>query len=76
QIFAVNRSTEPVTLDIDLRALPAMRPNGQISLADDDSRKINSADAPERVAPTRNTGGTTVTLPPISWHALSFEEQS
>jgi alpha-N-arabinofuranosidase len=75
QIFVVNRSTEPVTLDIDLRALPAMRPNGQISLADDDPRMINSADAPDRVTPTRNTGGTTVTLPPISWHALSFEEQ-
>jgi hypothetical protein len=33
-------------------------------------------DAPERVVPQHDTGGTTVTLPPVSWHALSFEEQS
>jgi hypothetical protein len=37
---------------------------------------MNTMDAPERVVLHHHTGGgTTVTLPPVSWHALSFEEQ-
>jgi alpha-L-arabinofuranosidase len=75
-VFAVNRSTEPVSLDIDLRAFPTKRPGQHLALAEDDPGLINTMGAPERVVPRTTPGGTSVVLPPISWHALSFEEQS
>jgi alpha-N-arabinofuranosidase len=74
-VFAVNRSTEPVTLNVDLRAFPTKRPGEHLALAEDDPGLINTMGAPERVVLHSTTGGTTVVLPPISWHALSFEEQ-
>ena len=75
-VFAVNRSTEPVTLNVDLRAFPTKRPGEHLTLAEDDPGLINTMGAPERVVLHSAPGGTTVVLPPVSWHALSFEEQS
>jgi len=75
-VFAVNRSTEEVRLELDLRAFPKHRPSGQIELAEDDPQLINTMGAPDRVVPKSRPGGTSVVLPPVSWHALSFEEQS
>ncbi|MEV6492829.1 alpha-N-arabinofuranosidase [Actinoplanes sp. NPDC051633] len=74
-VFVVNRGTEEVRLELDLRAFPNHRPAEHLALADDDTTAINTADAPTRVVPTKTAGGTTVTLPPISWHALTFEEK-
>jgi alpha-N-arabinofuranosidase len=75
-VFAVNRSTEEVRLELDLRAFPKHRPQDHLSLAEDDPHLINTMGAPDRVVPRTRPGGTTVVLPPVSWHALSFEEQS
>jgi alpha-N-arabinofuranosidase len=75
-VFAVNRGLEPVTLEMDLRAFPRLGPGTHLSIAEDDRNLINTMDAPERVVPHHHSGGgTTVTLPPVSWHAVSFEEQ-
>jgi alpha-L-arabinofuranosidase len=74
-IFVVNRGTEEVRLEMDLRAFPNHRPGDHLSLAENDPTHINTSDAPERVVPKKSAGGTTVTLPPISWHALTFEER-
>jgi alpha-N-arabinofuranosidase len=75
-VFAVNRSTEEVRLDLDLRAFPKHRPRERLELAEDDPHLINTMGAPDRVVPHTRQGGTSVVLPPVSWHALSFEEQS
>ena len=75
-VFVVNRGLEEVTLRMDLRSFPRLRPGSHLRLAENDRALINTMDAPERVVPQHDTGGTTVTLPPVSWHALSFEEQS
>ena len=75
-IFVVNRGLEPVTLEMDLRAFPRLGTGTHLWLAEDDRNLINTMDAPERVVLHHQSGGgTTVTLPPVSWHALSFEEQ-
>jgi alpha-N-arabinofuranosidase len=63
-VFAVNRGTEPIRLDLDLRAFPQHRPGRHVWLADGATAE-----------PLEQTGGTTVNLPPLSWHALTFEEQ-
>jgi alpha-L-arabinofuranosidase len=77
-VFAVNRGTEAVSLDLDLRAFPGLRSGQRISLAEDDPSLINTAVAPDRVLPRTEEmpaldgGRATVVLPPVSWHALSF----
>jgi alpha-N-arabinofuranosidase len=77
-VFAVNRGTEPVALELDLRAFPRVRAGERISIGDDDPAAVNSAAAPDRVCPRTEKmpdldgGRTTVVLPPVSWHALSF----
>ncbi|GAA3335954.1 alpha-N-arabinofuranosidase [Amorphoplanes nipponensis] len=77
-VFAVNRSTEAVRLDLDLRAFPGLRAGQRISLAADDPSIGNTAAAPDRVRPRTEEmpaldgGRAAVVLPPVSWHALSF----
>jgi alpha-N-arabinofuranosidase len=63
-VFAVNRGTEPIRLDLDLRAFPQHRPGRHVWLAEGATAE-----------PLEQAGGTTVNLPPLSWHALTFEEQ-
>jgi alpha-N-arabinofuranosidase len=82
-VFAVNRSTESVPLDLDLRAFPRLTAEAHLAVAEEDPGLINTETDPDRVvprdlpAPHLDGGRTTVVLPPISWHALSFttEEQ-
>jgi alpha-N-arabinofuranosidase len=80
-VFVVNRGTEAVPLQLDLRAFPALRAGEHLALAEDDPTLINTAADPDRVVPrTQNRpvldgGRVTVILPPVSWHALSFTSE-
>lgn len=78
-VFLVNRSTgEPVTLTVDIAALGEVSLLESHTLADDDVYAKNTLAEPERVAPRANDsvriegGELTVTLPPVSWTALSL----
>lgn len=78
-VFLVNRSQdEPVTLTIDIATLGDLSVLETHTLADDDMYAKNTLDDPERVAPRPNDsahidgGELTVTLPPVSWTALSL----
>ncbi|MDR6904877.1 alpha-N-arabinofuranosidase [Agromyces sp. 3263] len=79
-VFLVNRSQdEALTLTIDIATL-----GGDLSvleahtLSDDDVYAKNTLEEPERVAPRANDsvgidgGELTVTLPPVSWTAISL----
>jgi alpha-N-arabinofuranosidase len=75
-LFAVNRSSEPLTLDVDLRGLTGLAGVEHITItAGDDT---NSVDAPDRVVPERLSapaveGGTAqVRLAAASWNLLRF----
>lgn len=77
-IFAVNRGTEDVPLELDLRAFPGLRGVEHLVLAGADPSIVNSAAAPDRVcartekSPALDGGRATVLLPPVSWHAFRF----
>ncbi|BCJ53973.1 alpha-N-arabinofuranosidase [Actinoplanes sp. NBRC 14428] len=77
-VFAVNRGTGAVPLELDLRAFPGLRAGERIELADADPLIVNSAAAPDRVRarteemPVLDGGRATVLLPAVSWHALRF----
>jgi alpha-N-arabinofuranosidase len=79
-VFAVNRSlTDPVTLEIDARALGGFATVSAMSIFDDDVHATNSAADPDRVRPRRNEsaeasdGLISVTLPPCSWTVLTLD---
>lgn len=81
-LFAVNRSlSEPLTLTVDLRALPGARLGAHRVLADDDLRATNTQADPDRVVPRSlasgrvDDGRLTVSLPPASWNVLEFSVQ-
>jgi alpha-N-arabinofuranosidase len=76
-LFAVNRSqTEPMSLDVDLRALTGVSTAEHTCLADEDPDAINSMDQPERVVPRRlddpklDGGRLQAGLPPLSWNMI------
>ncbi|MFC5788752.1 alpha-N-arabinofuranosidase [Agromyces tardus] len=78
-VFLVNRSQdEAVTLTVDIAALGDASVLEAHTLADDDVYAKNTLAEPERVAPRRNDsvriegGELTITLPPVSWTALSL----
>jgi alpha-N-arabinofuranosidase len=78
-LFAVNRDrTEPLTLTVDLRAMPALTPGRHHILADADLRAGNTRSDPMRVVPRESSAGPvesgrlTVTLPPASWNVLEL----
>ncbi|WP_159939988.1 MULTISPECIES: alpha-N-arabinofuranosidase [unclassified Nocardiopsis] len=78
-LFAVNRSTDqPLTLEADLRELDPSGVAEALTLADEDVYAANTMDDPDRVAPQPNKtarldgGRLTVTLPPVSWTALTL----
>jgi alpha-N-arabinofuranosidase len=78
-IFAVNRGlTDEVTLEIDTRALGRVDQAEAISLFDDDIHAANTLDDRDRVSPRSNgsvdigDGAVVVTLPPVSWTALTL----
>jgi alpha-N-arabinofuranosidase len=78
-VFAINRSeTEPLTVDLDVRALASGVVAEHVAVFDDDPDAVNSADAPDRVTPkqldtvTADAGTASVVLPPVSWNMLTL----
>jgi alpha-L-arabinofuranosidase len=75
-LFAVNRAAEPITLDAPIRALDDLAILEHLALTDSDLDAANTADDPDRVAPssldTARLEGTTLQahLPPRSWNVL------
>ncbi|WP_458780734.1 arabinosylfuranosidase ArfA [Arthrobacter sp. D3-16] len=78
-VFLVNRSqTEETTVTIDIAALKGFSTVEAQSLYDTDVYAKNTLEEPERVGMTSNTtvtlddGAVTITLPPVSWTAVSL----
>ncbi len=78
-VFLVNRSqTEEITVTIDIAALDGFTGVSAESLYDTDVYAKNTLEEPERVTMKSNTsatldgGAVTVTLPPVSWTAVSL----
>jgi alpha-N-arabinofuranosidase len=78
-VFLVNRSLdEEVTIDIDVRLLGAVTLRHVESLWDDNIHAANTLQDPERVGLRPNEtarledGTVTITLPPVSWTALTL----
>ncbi|UOE44251.1 alpha-N-arabinofuranosidase [Agromyces larvae] len=78
-VFLVNRSqTEPVTLTIDIASLGDVSVLESHLIADDDVYAKNTLEDRERVTLQTNDTATiaggelTITLPPVSWTALSL----
>jgi alpha-N-arabinofuranosidase len=76
-VFAVNRSPDTtLSLEIDARALGAVRVAEAYTLAGDNPDARNTADDPDRVAPRVNpsavedSGTLRATLPPVSWNVI------
>ena len=77
-IFLVNRSTtDPAEVTIDVSALGDVAVASARTLSDSDLSAANTLEHPERVALADNNsvllsnGVLTITLPPVSWTALS-----
>ena len=75
----MNRSLdEAVTIEIDVRLLGAVQLGDVESLWDDDIHATNTLQDTDRVGLRRNDtarledGTVTVTLPPVSWTALTL----
>ncbi|MFI8593111.1 alpha-N-arabinofuranosidase [Microbacterium sp. NPDC078428] len=82
-VFAVNRSlTEEAAFHIDTGALGAVEVVSATSLHDEDIHAANTLADPERVAPRENSSvrigaeGIGITLPPVSWTAISLRTQA
>jgi alpha-N-arabinofuranosidase len=76
-LFAVNRhQQEPMTLDVDLRALPDLTGAEHVGIADDDPDAVNDARNPDRVGPRTldspklDGGRIQLVLPPLSWNMI------
>ncbi|WP_025155374.1 alpha-N-arabinofuranosidase [Leifsonia aquatica] len=81
-IFLVNRHlTDALTVTIDVHELAAAKIVEALTLADDDVYATNTQDHPTRVTPSTNAnvllsdGVVTITLPPVSWTAVSLDGQ-
>jgi len=78
-VFVVNRSqTEEAGFAIDTRSLGDVEVVSALSLHDDDIHAANTLSDRERVMPRENTtvrrgeSTVTITLPPVSWTAISL----
>ncbi|SFR71867.1 alpha-N-arabinofuranosidase [Agromyces sp. CF514] len=78
-VFLVNRSqTEALTVTVDISGLGEVSVLESHTLTDDDVYAKNTLEQPERVAPSPNEsiaidgGELTITLPPVSWTAVSL----
>ncbi len=78
-VFAVNRGTDPLSLEATLHGLGSPAVAEHIVLADDDPEAANTAEQPDRVTP-RTLDGAQVrdgvlqaALPPRSWNVLRLE---
>ena len=81
-LFVVNRDQrQPMALEADIRALPELAVGEQVTVCDQDSDAVNSAMAPERVAPGRQDdlkvgdGRVEAVLPPLSWSMIRLGSQ-
>ena len=79
-LLAVNRSlSEPLALDVDLRAFGPLAPDAGWVLRHDDLLAVNTADAPDTVrpsatqAPPLDGGRGQVVLPPASWNVVRWQ---
>lgn len=76
--FAVNRSDQPVSLDLDLRDFGKMEAIEHILMKHDDLNAVNTEDSPFEVIPrtVKNTriscGHVECTLDPYSWNVIRF----
>lgn len=78
-VFLVNRSrTEALEVTVDVSSLGDVSVLESHTLTDDDVYAANTLEAPTRVAPHPNetasvaSGALTLTLPPVSWTAISL----
>jgi alpha-N-arabinofuranosidase len=78
-VFLVNRSvSESASVSVDVRGVPASRVVEAVTLWDDDPHARNTLDQPNRVGlrPTPSAvldgGELRVSLPPVSWTAVSL----
>lgn len=78
-VFLVNRSQdEPARVTVDVRALGAVQVLGAETLSDDDITATNTLEHRDRVGLRPNSTAAvagsevTITLPPVSWTALSL----
>ena len=75
-LFAVNRETEDLQVEVDLRALPGMKVLDHSLLVHSDMKAVNSFANPGNVAPTKGQGGVvdngklTLVLPARSWNTV------
>jgi alpha-N-arabinofuranosidase len=76
-VFAVNRDQdEPMTVEVDVRAMPRISSGEHVTLCDDDPDAINGLETPERVTPRRlhelkvDDGYAHPVLPPLSWNMI------
>ena len=76
-VFAVNRDQDqPMTVSVNVRALPELARAQHTVLHDDDPDAVNTAEAPDRVVPCRLDdlsildGRLDVVLPPVSWSMI------
>ncbi len=78
-VFLVNRSLDQtIEVSVDVSRTGVTTVEEALTLADDDRQAVNSATQPDRVAPHAaegvrlEDGKLTISLPPISWTALSL----
>jgi alpha-N-arabinofuranosidase len=78
-VFAVNRGTTDIRLDIDLRGLPGLAGAAHLALdAGADPDAVNTADDPDRVVPRErerpsvDAGRSAVRLAPASWNLIRY----
>ena len=75
-LFAVNRETEDLQVEVDLRALPGMKVLDHSLLVHSDMKAVNSFANPGNVAPSKGRGGVvdngklTLVLPTRSWNTV------
>ncbi|PZF86610.1 arabinosylfuranosidase ArfA [Jiangella anatolica] len=78
-VFLVNRDEEAeAEIEIDVRMLGEVRVRDVWTLSDKDPHAVNTLEQPDRVRPAANPtaaladGTVTVSLPPVSWTALTL----
>jgi alpha-L-arabinofuranosidase len=78
-LFALNRDLgQPMTIAVEARGFGELKPTEALELRHDDLGAVNSAAAPDRVAPgplprVQSEGGKlTLRLAPASWNVISL----
>ena len=76
-IFAINRDmNEDITLECELRAFGALKPEEHIVLHHDDVKAVNTEEKPDEVKPSKGRNGRmdggrmNVKLPALSWNVI------